>query len=207
MKHRAATRLVALALTSFLVGGVLMALTPADAAMKSSISTIWKKIKPKADKRYVKKTAQSKIVRSVSVTAETGPAVTTTVTLMSTSITAPTNGFLLITETADFSVNSVTPVIHCGLSVDGDGSWPSTWSLSNLVTGNGTGWTPCPLTARVPVAAGTHTVDLQAHNDGSGTLSFNGGNMTVLFEPYGATGGAGADRVVPQRPSRGDIAK
>jgi hypothetical protein len=130
------------------------------------------------------------IVRSAYAAQPTSITVpSTTVTLVTVPITAPTAGFLLAEAESTFSV-APTVLIHCGLDLDNAGAWPGSDAIASSES-TGESPTTCGKSARFPVAAGAHTMRFQAHNDGGGTLSARGGSMTVLFVPFGSVGGVG----------------
>jgi hypothetical protein len=131
-------------------------------------------------------------------------------TLLTTTITAPGSGFLLIDVDDSFNATAATPVIHCGVDVDNAGAWQATFSQSQGVT-LASGFGVCGKATRLAVAAGAHTVRFKAHNDGTGTLQSYGGSMTVRFVPFGSTGGTatGAPTTGQSKagPTHGDVLK
>jgi hypothetical protein len=132
------------------------------------------------------------LVRSAYASASPGTAVGgTTVTLVTANITAPTAGFLTVGGQFIFDVSTLSPLIHCGFSVDGSAAWIGDDGLSSSVIVSATGPNPCGRTTRFPVAAGPHSVALQAHNDGSGAMTARGGSVSVVFEPFGSAGATG----------------
>jgi hypothetical protein len=205
MKHRRLTSVCLLA-CAVLLGGSLFTTTSADARLGTSFTTIWNHIRPKADQRYVKKVDRSKIVRVASAASNTGSAVDgTSATYLTKSITAPTKGFLVIDANGTYNVSAPTPLIHCGISLDGSSSWPGNLSLATLVTLPGD-WGQCSVSPTLKVARGVHTVSYQAHNDGSGTVDFSGGEMHVVFIPFNGSGNLPAKVAVPRTSGR-DIAR
>jgi hypothetical protein len=190
-----------------LAGALLLtvvSITPAQGHVTSSFTHLWKHIKKKADARYLQKAKAPIPSRTAGVQSDAFVAITGQHTTMQTSITAPAAGFLVI-EARGVFFTSPTPLLHCGISVDGSGSWPSTFSLSSNVEVAGSTGT-CPVSTRIPVTAGTHTVGYAVHNDGSGTASFYGGSISVTYVAYGASGVVGTGREMVT-PSGGDINK
>jgi hypothetical protein len=207
MHNKSWMRGVALVVAGVMIGGGFFLTAPANAQF-ISITKIWNKIKPKADKRYVKKVDRSKIVRTAGVSSSTSVVLTTTTSeVLVTSIKAPSKGFLVVQSTGTYLAGTVTPLVHCGLALDGDSdSWPGSFGLSAATTMSATGFGQCDVGARFPVAAGTHTVGYQVHNDGSGTLEYHGGALNVTFVAFGKNGGLGTGKpVVPH--SHRDVAK
>lgn len=134
--------------------------------------------------------APSSLIRSAYAASEDDVSLTSDKTVLSATIDAPTGGFLLVTSSATWEASGANAFLHAGLELDNPGgsSWSSddTRSIShqfgaNTTQAGGPG-------ARFQVGPGSHTVELNAHNDGSSTLSFRGGSLTVLFEPFGANG-------------------
>lgn len=140
--------------------------------------------------------APSSLIRSAFAGSSTPVAVEgggTGKTVLSTTITAPTNGYLLVTSNATWNASAANAVVHAGIDVDnpGVGTWPSDDSRAvSIQMGTATIVSGAP-SARFAVGPGAHTIRLKAHNDGSGTLSFRGGSLTVLFEPFGGNGSPG----------------
>lgn len=116
---------------------------------------------------------------------------TTSTTLLTTSITAPTSGFLVMTATIDIFGASTSA--ECHLDVDG-----TDIAASSRVRG-GAGEDDCATNATLAVAAGAHTVNFEG---GAAGLVWNERSLDVLFVPFGATG-AIASR--PARPAAVDL--
>ena len=191
-----------------LAGALLLtvvSITPAQGHVTSSFTHLWKHIKKKADARYLQKAKAPIPSRTAGVLSSASISITsTTATLLQTSITAPAAGFLVIQGQGVY-FSSPTPLLHCGIDLDGVGTWSSTFALSSaeeFPVSTGT----CAVSTRIPVAAGVHTVRYQAHNDGTGSASFEGGSLSVTYVAYGSGGALGTGRqAVPT--SRGDVAK
>jgi hypothetical protein len=158
--------------------------------------------------------AASGLIRSAYASSNTSsPVQGTSATFLTAVIRAPVNGFLIVvTNTIFANTEDTAPLIHCGLDVDGTGpgTWPGNFAASQSVD-MGIGITPefsdgCNPTSRFPVKKGIHRVRYQAHNDGGGSLHFQGGSLTVLFEPFGAMGNPGTGTATLARPvARGDV--
>jgi len=135
----------------------------------------------------------SGLVRSAYDSTNSSVSLTSEQTVLSATIAAPSNGYLLVTANGTWSATGANALIHAGLDLDdpsGSGwSGDDSRSISEeMETATTTAGAP---SARFPVTAGTHTVRLKAHNDGASTLSFRGGSLTVLFEPFGSGGSQG----------------
>ncbi len=202
------TKSIALVAVGALLGGGLFIASPASASLRSQAKSVWTQIRPQADKRYVKKADQSKIIRTAHAeVASTSVALTgTTATLVTTTIKAPAKGFLVVTGDGGFQASAAAPLVHCGVALDGSSTWPSSWGQSGGTTMANTGFGGCGITTRFKVAKGSHTVTYEAHNDAGGTVAFVGGSLTVTFEQFGAKGKAGRGKLETGR--RGaDVAK
>lgn len=191
-------RLLGAALAGALVLTVV-SLSPAQAHVTSSFTHLWKHIQKKADKRYVQKSKAAVSSRTASshYTGGTISMTSTSITPMSTSITAPTAGFLVVSGQATYTAGAGS-VLHCGASLDGGDVWVSDLSEGAIVAAGGS-WAVCDITTRFAVTAGTHTVGYATHNDGGPASSFYDGMLTVTFEPYGSAGALGAGRVATHR--------
>jgi hypothetical protein len=156
--------------------------------------------------------ASTSLIRSATATANpTIPqaVAATDTTLLTVAITAPGPGFLLVNTSGVFSPGTGAPIAHCGIDVDnGPVTWFSTFAQSAVASfPAGVSFAPCSPSARFTVAAGARTVRFKAHNDGATgtTLNFNGGTLTVLFEPFGTAGGVATG--APASASSVDVAR
>jgi hypothetical protein len=106
--------------------------------------------------------------------------------VLSTSITAPTAGFLLIHASSDNYNPKERDLLACTLVVDGI-EVPSArrWFVVNGKYSDD----DCDTDAVVPVTtAGTHTIDLDAIGVDSRHTAFGRTVIWSLFEPFGSTG-------------------
>jgi len=106
--------------------------------------------------------------------------------VLSTSITAPTAGFLLIHASSDNYNPKERDLLACTLAVDGI-EVPSArrWFVVNGKYSDD----DCDTDAVVPVtSAGTHTIDLAAVAVDSKHTAFGRTVIWALFEPFGASG-------------------
>jgi hypothetical protein len=104
-------------------------------------------------------------------------------TVRSTTIDAPTTGFLLVNAGSDVFGGPTTG--RCGIRING------TLVLSSerewqLAAGNSEEDCTTETTAQVP--AGTHTVDLFAVNGVAAGARYDEAELQVLFVPFGSTG-------------------
>jgi hypothetical protein len=130
-------------------------------------------------------------VRAASA-SDTSAAVTGTSAVtpaLTTSITAPSRGYLMITASSDVFGDEVSS--DCWIAVDGVEQ-----VASERVLGNTTGVSEvdCATNVGVVVNAGAHTVQLVA-DPGSTSVWFDESTLDVIFVPFGSTG------AVPARPS------
>lgn len=206
MKNRRVISVCLMACAALIGGLLFTTTTAADAKLGVSFTTIWNHIKPKADKRYVKKVDRNKIVRvaSGSVDDATVDVPGTSVDLMTTQIKAPSRGFLVVVANGVYSVTP-TPIIHCGVGLDADRTYASGYHSSTAASATGT-WGQCSVNPIFKVAKGAHSVTYAAHNDGSGSASFRGGQLTVQFIPYNGKGKVPAVPKLPAHHGR-DIAR
>jgi hypothetical protein len=186
MKSRRITSVCLLACAA-LLGGLLFTTTAAEAKLGVSFTTIWNHIKPKADARYVKKTDRNKITRVAAVGADSASVpVSSDTNLLTVQIKAPSKGFLVVTANGVYNATP-TPLIHCGITIDGDDGWPGDLNRSSLVTEPGA-WAQCSVNPAFRVGKGNHTLTYAAHNDGGGSLSFSGGQLNAQFIPFNGQG-------------------
>jgi hypothetical protein len=127
----------------------------------------------------------NELTRTASATKETETVLTgTTATLVSAQITAPKAGFLIVTSSETFTQSGTGALIHTGVSLDGSSEWISSIPLAQLISMGSDVWASANPGARFEVAAGTHTVSLQAHDDGTAGLTFRGASLIVTYSPF-----------------------
>lgn len=181
-------RLSAVLLAGLLVGGTLVLTNPASADLRARAGMVWKKMRPKADQRYIQKAYRANFARVATATGEPVPLNGyADILAMGTTITAPVAGYLVVEGRGTYTIDSGSPLLHCGISVDGDEVWQSTDSRSSSVLAS-SGPVPCDTSATIPVAAGSHRVDYVTHNDAVGAATFRGGSLTVTFVQFGPNG-------------------
>lgn len=142
----------------------------------------------------------NQLVRSATTTDTAGndiAAVTSTtgITLMSADITAPVNGFLVVSG-EQMTLATGNAVMHCGLDVDQTAgtAWQADFGVSTYSgtqAGSAASWDSCHKSYRFTVSQGAHTVRYKARNVGTvsgATLFAYGGSMHVSFIPFDAIG-------------------
>ena len=106
--------------------------------------------------------------------------------IVSTSITAPTSGYLHIVGSVDSGIGgSSSDGFDCVLDLD-DAEIPGSL-YSVRVTDPGNDEENCATNTVVEVDAGAHTVDLRGNGVGSAVKFFKA-NLNVIFAPFGPTG-------------------
>ena len=146
--------------------------------------------------------AASSLIRSANAGANTS-AITVggaDVTILTTTITAPTAGFFVVDADGVFSASAAGVVTHCGVDLDNSGHSSTTFAESSASDRHRSRVRDLRNRYAVHGDRGAHTIRFKAHNDGSGTLSSNGGSMNVVFELFGSVGGVGT--VLPSAPTR-----
>jgi hypothetical protein len=107
------------------------------------------------------------------------------------SVTAPTNGVLMIWTSVDFerdgNAGATNPALDTFVNVDG--ARASTEASATVSTANADMSTAN--STAVPVSAGGHTVDLRGYNRGDGFFFIFDRSITTLFVPYGNDGSVG----------------
>ncbi|MGH2677424.1 MAG: hypothetical protein ACRDHB_03555 [Actinomycetota bacterium] len=137
--------------------------------------------KKKADKRYL----NTNEVLVAGATADTLISMTSTSfeSLLSTPITAPSNGSLLIVGDVNAAVAARSVALRLRLDATPVTNEPAahTMGTPSAIFLNATNG----LTATVPVATGPHTVHLDGRMTSSGSSSISGRSLSVLFVPSG----------------------
>jgi hypothetical protein len=119
-------------------------------------------------------------------------------TAVTTTIQAPTSGYLFVSASSDVHNYSATDFVDCLVTVNGSIIGESRRSielnaLSNVAGGGGDETVSvnreenCTTSATHAVAAGTHTVDFDGAGLAAGT-NFDEATLQVLFVPLGADG-------------------
>ncbi len=104
----------------------------------------------------------------------------------STTITAPTDGLLVLSGSLNLRNSSMADLVHCFFRVDGTNVLDN-W-FSQIVDGNGTmGVVNMSLDGVEPVASGSHPVDIYCHDVDFGT-EVTDPFLVVQFVPFGADG-------------------
>jgi hypothetical protein len=128
--------------------------------------------------------AANSLVRVASADADSGALVGESGTALSTVITAPSAGFLLINAGSDVTNTPPADVVECSIAVDLAESAPSVRSVS---LGADNTADNCTTETVVQVAAGDHSVDFEYADVDTGT-TVGASSLQVLFVPFGATG-------------------
>ncbi|MEA2333002.1 MAG: hypothetical protein QOH58_3140 [Thermoleophilaceae bacterium] len=105
-------------------------------------------------------------------------------TVLTTTITAPGPGFLLINAGSDV-FGSAADALDCWIEVDETQSPPSIRTIE--IDGAANSEEDCTTETTVQVGAGSHKVDLEGL-DVAPTTTFDEAALQVLFVPFGATG-------------------
>ena len=131
--------------------------------------------------------AANSLVRVAFADADSDALVGESGTALSTAITAPSAGFLVINAGSDVT-NVPEPVadvaIECSIEVDGTESLPSVRVIS---LGADNTEENCTTETVVPVGAGDHIVDFE-YADVDADTTVGASSLQVLFVPFGATG-------------------
>ncbi len=115
--------------------------------------------------------------------------------IVSVGITAPTAGFVLINATTSLFNNDPSGASFFRVS---DGTTPAPYQ--EVYVGTGAGYqneATVSTTYLFPVAAGAKTFRLEARGV-SGTINAFKGEITALYVPFGATGGAATGMALPE---------
>jgi hypothetical protein len=128
--------------------------------------------------------AANSLVRVAFAGADSDALVGESGTALSTAITAPSAGFLVINAGSDVTNLPPADVVDCFIEVDGTSSGPSARTIS---LGDGNEEEDCTTETVVPVAAGDHTVDFEYAGVDNGT-TVGASSLQVLFVPFGGTG-------------------
>jgi hypothetical protein len=105
---------------------------------------------------------------------------------LSTEITAPAPGILLISGGIEAFVGSNTNNYDCLLEVDG-GEVPGTDRVSEVNTGGVNSEEDCSTTGAIAIDAGTYTIDLEVIGVGA-TTNLTLASVWVLWVPLDGTG-------------------
>jgi len=109
--------------------------------------------------------------------------------VVSTSIQAPSVGFLFITASSDVQrVGAGINAVNCYISLDGTEIRSSERTIA-LEDAGSNGEENCATSATVPVAAGTHAVALVGGLVQAGTI-FDEADISALFVPFDGAGAA-----------------
>ena len=108
-------------------------------------------------------------------------------TVLSTSITAPTDGFLVIDASSNVSNPFQSDILSCLIRVDGAPDVPSVRSLELNGDDGLNRHEDCSTDTVVFVGAGDHTVELHGLSVGSGSR-FSASTLSALFVPFDAEG-------------------
>ena len=130
--------------------------------------------------------AANSLVRVASAGADSDALVGESGTALSTAITAPSAGFLVINAGSDVVVTDPVAdvAVECSIEVDGTESLPSVRIIS---LGADNTEENCTTETVVQVGAGDHTVDFE-YADVDATTTVGASSLQVLFVPFGATG-------------------
>jgi hypothetical protein len=105
--------------------------------------------------------------------------------VLSTSIVAPSRGFLVMNASTDVAASGDDLVV-CSLEIDGEDVASTDRVVGTLDIARPSEEEICSTNGTVPVNAGRHTVDFEAII-GSGTR-LEGSNLDVLFVPFDGAG-------------------
>lgn len=103
---------------------------------------------------------------------------------LTTTITAPTKGLLLITAGSDVFNSLSADAVSCWVRVDGE---KVEWSERTSSLGTNNSEENCSTEASWAVFPGQHTVEFVGQKN-LGTTEFDESAMTVLFVPFGKDG-------------------
>lgn len=106
--------------------------------------------------------------------------------VLTTSITAPTAGFLVIDASSDVFNKFTSTFATCFIRVDGTVDVPSDRAMQ--LNGTTNNEEDCATNTVVPVAAGVHTVNLEAGFISSADTTFDESTLTALFVPFSGSG-------------------
>ncbi len=126
------------------------------------------------------------LIRVASAKSVNNSRVDTSGVVLTTSISAPTAGFLVIDASSDvFRFSSTVGFPTCFIRVDGTFDIASERAM-RLDAGSNTE-EDCATNTVIPVAAGEHTVNLEAEFMTSGT-TFDESTLSALFVPFDGSG-------------------
>jgi hypothetical protein len=177
------------------IGAVLVA-TPA-ASHIGTVTHLWNKhIKPRADKRYLNLN-EVRAFGNVSDADQDDFTATSMTSVISKTFTVPRNGFLFINgsiSAADDLSLAGNGQLWFSLRLDGTAVSDDPFPYDLEYGGeSGTGDTGAA-SAVVPVTAGTHTVHLDARDDGAGSFIYHK-DISVLYVR------SGSGVTIPARPT------
>jgi hypothetical protein len=134
------------------------------------------------------KKAKTPAVRVASQTLDDSPVEGTDGTVASTTIKAPTSGFLVIDASSTAINIQELDRLGCVIEVDNVQNTPST----RLVQVNGNADVNeqeiCSTNTVVPVAKGTHTVDFESLGVSSIHTNFSQATVSAMFVPFDGNG-------------------
>jgi hypothetical protein len=112
-------------------------------------------------------------------------------TLLSTKIVAPNKGRLVIStsDQLDDSAGANLGTVDCWITLDGKKLNLSVRSVDFYPSQTSLTHEPCDTTIALTVAKGTHHVSVLGDNPDALAISFTQRTLTVLYEPFNATGG------------------
>lgn len=126
------------------------------------------------------------LVRVAAQKLNDSPVTSTNGTVATTSINAPTSAFLVIDASSNvFNVQQTDSLVQCLIEVDNQ---PDDPSRRFMQLSNGSNQEEdCSTNTVVGVAEGTHTIDLEALDVGTGT-NFDQTTLSAIFIPFDANG-------------------
>jgi hypothetical protein len=130
----------------------------------------------------------NQLVRVASFAGQSPLADGTSGKVATTTINAPAPGFLVIDASSDVSNNGESAFPQCFIRVDGFPASGSRMIMQlNESQGSVNTQEDCATNAVVPVAAGTHTVDLEGVADGNNTL-WEETTLSAIYIPFNGSG-------------------
>lgn len=129
------------------------------------------------------------------------------ITQLSTQITAPAPGFLVIEGSMESYNNSDNEPFNCSISVDdvrvpSSVRWVRTDGLDQIGEVDIANEENCDTDAVVPAAAGTHTVELVTAKVDFATTLTDAMTLYALYVPYDGTGGRPTSFGIVRAPAR-----
>lgn len=109
-------------------------------------------------------------------------------TVATTSINAPASGFLVIDAGSDFFNFSGDDTITCFIEVDNARASGSLRYLKHDANSSVNEDEDCSTSTVVPVAAGNHTVDLEAQVQIGGGTQYGETALSAIYIPFGGSG-------------------